>query len=204
MFDLGQSITSTLTPLGEAGLLLTIFALFYIDAIIFPTLPELFTVIVFMVTPTTSFAVLILVTIAIAEFSGFCTLYFLVRYVRVPKVVQNAVSRYCKFLVVKDEKVILFNRIAPMVPFIGAFAAIMKWDFRRCILYTFVGGVAKYGAILALSNLFYVYLSSGLASTVTLILIAIVIAASFVLSLARRKKAPDRCDVDPKGPGPAN
>ncbi len=197
MFDLGQSITSALTPLGEAGLLLTIFVLFYVDSIVFPTLPELFTVIVFMVTPTTGFAISILVAIAIAEFTGFCTLYFLVRYVRVPKVVQSAVSRYCRFLVVKDEKVILVNRIAPMVPFIGAFAAIMKWDFRKCILYTFVGGIAKYGAILALSNLFYVYLSSGLASTVTLIVIVIVIAVSFVLSYARRRSVPDRCAVDP-------
>jgi hypothetical protein len=185
-----------LSPVGVAGLLATVFVLFYIDSIIFPTLPELFTVIIFIANPTILFAVGILCTIVLAEFLGFNTLYYIVKRIRVPKIIQKAATRYCQFLLVNDEKVILVNRVAPLVPFIGAFAALEAWDWGKCVLYTFIGGVLKYGAILAMSNIFYTYLSSGVAQWVTIGLILVVIAVSFVYSFFRRKRVPEACNVE--------
>lgn len=180
-----------------AGLLAWVFILFYIDSIIFPTLPEFFTVVIFIANPTVTFAVEILCTIVLAEFLGFNTLYFIVKRVRVPKVIERAAKKYCQFLLVSDEKIILVNRIAPVVPFVGAFAALQNWKWTRCVLYNLIGGVLKYGAILAMSNIFFAYLSSGTAQLVTIALVLAVIAISFVWSFFRRKKVPAACDAEP-------
>jgi hypothetical protein len=174
--------------------LLTIFVFFYIDAIIFPTLPELVAVLIFLAEPTAWFALAILLTIMLAEFLGFNTLYIIVKRVRVPKIIRSAAQRYCQFLLVSKEKVILVNRVAPVVPFVGAFAALENWDWGKCVLYTFVGGLVKYGAILALANVFAVYLKSDLATLVTILMVLAVIAISFAWSYHRRKrKIPAEC-----------
>ncbi|MDD1770795.1 MAG: hypothetical protein LUO79_06900 [Methanomassiliicoccales archaeon] len=183
-----------LSPFAIASLLATVFIWFYVDAIVFPTLPELCAIGVFLFEPTIWFAVAILLTIMLAEFLGFNTLYFIVKRVRVPRMIEKAAKKYCQFLLVSDEKVILVNRIAPVVPFVGAFAALQNWNWGKCILYTFIGGIVKYGVILALANVFYVYLSSDAAMWVTIILVLAVIAISFVWSFFRRKKMPATCD----------
>ncbi len=188
---------------GIAGLLLTVFILFYVDAIIFPTLPELFTVIIFIAEPTAWFAVMILLTIMLAEFLGFNTLYFIVKRIRVPKIIQSAATKYCQLLIVSDEKVILVNRVAPVVPFVGAFAALENWNWGKCVLYTFIGGLVKYGIILALANVFFVYLSSEAATWITILLVLSLIAVSFLWSyFRRRRKLPASCGVKTEDKGP--
>ncbi len=188
MFDIGQTVFQSLQPLGTEGLLFCIFLLFFIDAIVFPTLPELFAVIIFMVQPTTEFAVLILAVIAGAELLGTSALYYVIKNIRVPKRIRSSADRYCGMLFVKNEKIVLLNRVAPVLPFMGAFAAICHWDFRRVLTYIFIGGILKYGAILAMSKLFFVYMSTGMAETVTMALVIGVIAISLVFSIAKRRK----------------
>ncbi len=188
MFDIGQEVFQSLQPLGTEGLLFCIFLLFFIDAVVFPTLPELFAVIIFMVQPTTEFAILILVVLAGAELLGISALYYVIKNMRVPKRIQSSADRYCGMLFVKNEKIVLLNRVAPVLPFIGAFAAIRHWNFRRVLTYVFLGGVIKYGAILAMSGLFFVYMSTGMAETVTMALVIGVISISLVFSMAKRRK----------------
>ncbi len=183
---------------GIAGILISVFIVFYVDAVIFPALPELFTIGFFLLEPTIWFAFEILLTIMLAEVLGFTTLYFIVKRVRVPKVIEKAATKYCKFLVVSDEKVILVNRVAPVIPFVGAFAALQDWNYGKCILYTLIGGVLKYGVILALANVFYAYLSSDAALWASVILVLAVIAISFVWSFFRRKRTPDACAIERK------
>ncbi|QLH75454.1 MAG: hypothetical protein HPY73_08425 [Methanomassiliicoccales archaeon] len=170
--------------------MLCVFLLFYIDAIVFPTLPELFTIIIFSVDPTIGFAAEVLITIAIAEVLGLLTLYIIVKRLKVPKKISEAVKRYSGMLVVKNEKIILLNRIAPVLPFMGAFVAMCGWDLRRSVAYTIIGGMTKYGTVLALSALFYAYLSSGAATLVTMALVIGVIAVSLVLSYIKKKDVP--------------
>lgn len=186
--DLGQMLYDWLAPLGYSGLLFCVFLLFYIDAIFFPTLPELFTIIIFAVYPTVEFAAAILLVIVVAEFLGLSTLYLIVKKVRVPHRIQDIVNRYTRFLMLQDERIILLNRIAPVLPFTGAFVAICNWSFKKAALYTFIGGVVKYGIILALSSIMYRYLSGNQATLVTLLLIIVIMAISFALSWRRRKR----------------
>jgi hypothetical protein len=189
MTDIVGWLQALLAPLGTLGLFIIIFLFFYIDAILFPTLPEIFTLLVFSDNPTSGlFAVEILVTILAAEVLGLTTLYLIVKHVAMPKKIEMALARYTKFLFVKDEKIILINRIAPVLPFMGAFAAVCHWDFRRCIYYTLLGGVIKYSFILISSAAFYAYLKSGDAFLVSVALVLSIIAVSIILSYTRKDK----------------
>jgi membrane protein YqaA with SNARE-associated domain len=192
MVDIGQEVYHFFSGLGPLGWLAAIFILFYVDAIIFPTLPELITVIIFIAGLQTTSAwvlgILILVTIAIAEFAGLTTLYLIVKKVKVPKMIRRVVCKYQDFLIVKDERIILVNRIAPVLPFLGAFVAILNWSFRKAVIYTLVGGVVKYGLILLLSGWFFELLSEGTAELVTMAMVIGILVASFTLSIIRRRR----------------
>jgi len=201
MADLGQSIVDLFAGMGLAGWLLSIFLIFYIDAILFPTLPELFVIIIFFAgqgtIPDLQFAVLILITIALAEIAGVLTLYSVVIRVRVPKRMERAIHKYRDFLIIRDERMILVNRIAPILPFLGAFVAICKWSLRKTLFYTVIGGTIKYGFILAMAGYLQAYYETGVARTATLIIVLIIIGSSFALSYYRKKKMRDVCANPP-------
>lgn len=191
MADITSVIISIFNPVNVVGGLICIFLLFYIDAIIFPTMPELFTVGIFALQTqisTLGFGLLILVTIAISEVLGFCTLYYIVRKVKVPRLIQKGVDKFRAFLIYPDERMILVNRIAPVLPFMGAFASICNWSLKKSLMYVLIGGMAKYGLILLASYLFLAYWDSSTATTVVLTMVIGVIALSFVASYFRKKK----------------
>lgn len=188
---IGYIIAELFGPLGAMGGVLCILLLFFIDAVIFPTLPELFTVLVFMqgygLDPILLGA-LLLAAIAVGEITGLLTLYWVVKRIRVPARLQKVVMGYRDFLVCQDEKMILVNRIAPVLPLMGAFVALCHWDLRRSIIYLLIGGMAKYGLILLLSGFFLAYLERGTATTITVIMVLSVIALSFVATLVRKRR----------------
>jgi len=200
MTDITVWLQDLLAPLGTLGLFLIIFIFFYVDAILFPTLPEVAALVFFSSNPTSlPFAIEILFTILIAEVMGLMTLYWVVKHFSMPKKIENALTKYTKFLFVKDEKIILINRIAPVLPFMGAFAAVCHWDIKRCVFYTLLGGVIKYSFILISSAAFYTYLESGEAFTVSTILVLSIISISIILSYLRRDKI-----LGPRTEGPQN
>ena len=149
MAGITDIIISIFNPTNVVGGLICISLLFYIDAIIFPTVPELFTVGIFASQTqisTLGFGLLILVTIAISEVLGFCTLYYIVRKVKVPRLIQRGVDKFQAFLIYPDERMILVNRVAPIVPFLGAFASLCNWSLKKSLTYVLIGGVIKYWA----------------------------------------------------------
>ena len=184
-------ISDVFNPTNVVGGLICIFLLFYIDAIIFPTVPELFTVGIFATQTQIStfwFGILILATIAVAEILGFGTLYYAVRKIRVPKLIQRAVDKYRAFLIYPDERIILVNRVAPIVPFLGAFASICNWSLRKSLMYTLIGGLVKYGLNLLASYMFIEYWDRGTATIVVLAMVIAVIIIAFIASYYRKKK----------------
>lgn len=189
----GDLISDLFKPLGLWGALLCIFILFFIDAIIFPTLPELFTVIFFNSGIESggshfAFGVAILLTIMASEILGVLTLYSVIRTAKVSGRIQKAVHRYRDFLVVPDERMILVNRVAPILPFLGAFVALCGWDLKKSLTFVAVGGAIKYGIILTLSGLFFIFLNNDLAWLVTIVMIFAVIAISMVATFIRKKR----------------
>lgn len=197
MSDVGSTLWGLFEPLGPWGGLIFIFLLFYIDAILLPTLPELFVVLVFLGQSNGSdtwmlfFGIMMLATIVVAEIVGVLTLYYIIKRAKLGGFrdkICKAVDRYRCFLLVQDERMILLNRIAPILPFLGGFIALSCWNLRKCMTYVVIGGVIKYGVILLLSGFFLAYFSQGTAQTATLALVIGILIASFVASYIRKRK----------------
>ncbi|MBN1109138.1 MAG: hypothetical protein JXA45_00100 [Methanomassiliicoccales archaeon] len=205
MLSLGEAFYGFFSPLGLLGWLMCTFLLFYIDAIVFPTLPELFVVLFYMAghgtLPDWELWALFVAVIALAEIGGLTTLYLVVSRVRVPPRVASVADRYRRFLLCTDERMILLNRVAPFLPFTGAFVAIFGWSYRRSLFYLVLGGTLKYGLILAASSYFLNYLEKGVAADITLIMVAIILVLSFIASVYRKRRA-DRegCEGQPSSP----
>lgn len=195
MADPGMLLNELFQPLGLGGMLLAMFLLFYINALAVPTLPEVLLVIAYVTGYGLDPAALALVVLAVAtlsEAAGLLTLYFLVKKVRVPRFIERGFERYRNFLFLRDERMILVNRAAPLLFFLGAFVALAHWDLKRSLLYQAVGGIAKYGLIIALGELFLAYTAQGTATLVTLGVVLVALAVSFLASVLRRKRVEER------------
>lgn len=175
---------------NEAGALLVIFFVFFLDAFALPTLPEIFFAFGCMLNQSPLFGAGLLLTAVSAEIAGMLALYYVVEHIRVPARIKKIVDRYTSFLFMGDERLLLLNRIAPMIPFSGAFVSIMGWNLKKSVGCVILGCVLKYGSIALFSSYMYAYYSGSMAGTVTLIFVGAIIAVSFTLSyiVKRRKK----------------
>ncbi len=187
--NISEFIYSYLGDYGDAGVLLCVFLIFLIDAIVFPALPEIFFILGYDYNPTPVFGILLVLTAVAAELAGVFSLYYVAKHIRIPKKLTRIVDRYVQFLLVSDERVMLLNRIAPMIPFAGAFIALVdSWDPRKCALYIVIGCVLKYGLLIMASSFFYAYFSSDAALKVTMAFVIAIIGISLAASSYRKKK----------------
>ena len=190
MIDIGGWMMDTFGPYGAIGIAVVIFLIFYIDAVFFPTLPEIFFIIGFMYDPTPVWGITILIIASIAEAAGLSTLYYVVEKIGVPERIKGVADKYADFLIVSDERMLLVNRVAPILPFAGAFVSLIhSWTLKRALIYNFIGCYLKYGVILLFANFFYSYFGSEEAQLYTIIFVLIVMVASIIASLVKRKKA---------------
>ena len=189
MFNIGDWMYDVLGPDSAILVILFIFLIFFLDALVFPTLPELFFIIGFMYDPSLIFGVELLMAAVVAEMAGITLLYYVVEHIRVPERIKKIADRYVKFLVCSDERMLLVNRVAPMIPFAGAFISLIdSWKLSRSLFYVVLGCLLKYGIIMMMSNFFFEYFSSGDAQTYTIILIIVVIAVSMAAAFLKKKK----------------
>lgn len=195
---LGEWIEAVMSTLGPAGLLAAMFLIFLADAAIFPALPELF-IVAFHFELTLRWAweplpaaLTLLVLGVLGDLSGNAALYGLVRALqdrgRVPRYIQRAMRRWTSFLVVRDERILLVNRIAPAVPLTGAFIAVCGWNLRRSLVYVVVGGAAKYALLLALAVLLGITFAPDTARLVTITAVLVLIAASLAAGQVRKRR----------------
>jgi hypothetical protein len=189
--DIGTMLNDLFQPLGLAGGLLALFLILYINSVAIPTLPEVFLVIIF----TTGYgidplllAILILIVATLSEAAGMLTLYSVAKRIRLPTRIDKIFNSYRNFLFVHDERMILVNRVAPLIWFLGMFVAFAHWDLRLSLKYQAIGGLVRYGVILALSGLFLTFTRQGTATLATLVIVLIALGASFLLALLKRMK----------------
>ena len=186
----GDWLFSLFDGLGPEWVLLCICLLFLLDAILIPTLPEVFFIMGFDRQPTVLFGGELLLAAIIGELIGIFSLYYVVKHIRVPKRISKIADKYVNFLIVSDEKALLMNRIAPMIPFAGAFIALIEsWDPKKCVLYIVTGCILKYGAILLASGFFYTFFTGRMAQQVMLMFIIAVIVVSFIASYVKKKRS---------------
>jgi len=186
----GDFLFDLFAGLGDQGILICIFLLFLLDALLVPTLPELFFILAIGANTSWEFSLLVLVVGFAGEMVGVFFLYNVVKITGLPKRVDKALKKYINFLIVSDEKVMLINRIAPMVPFTGAVMAAMRkrWDIRKCLLWLVVGYVFKYGLIMLFGQTATTFFDGGTSRTVMLIAIIAMIVISAVVAFLRKKK----------------
>ncbi len=187
---IGDMLFDFFASLGDQGILICIFLLFLLDAILVPTLPELFFILGIGANPSWEFGLAVLIAGFAGELIGVFSLYFIVRKTGLPKRIDKALNKYLDFLIVSDEKVMLINRIAPMVPFAGAFMATMRkrWDVRKCLMWIVIGYVLKYGLIMIMGESMAAFFDSGTSRYFMLCAIIIIIILSMVMSLYRKRK----------------
>lgn len=186
----GDWLFSLFDGLGPEWVLLCICLLFLLDAILIPTLPEVFFIMGFDRQPTVLFGGELLLAAIIGELIGIFSLYYVVKHIRVPKRISKIADKYVNFLIVSDEKALLMNRIAPMIPFAGAFIALIEsWNPKKCVFYIVTGCILKYGAILLASGFFYTFFTGRMAQQVMLVFIIAVIVVSFIASYVKKKRS---------------
>lgn len=186
---IGDWLYGVFGPYGYIGILVFIFLLFYIDSLIFPTLPEVFFILSFMYDPTPYWGLILLLVGAVAEFAGVTSLYLVVERIRVPERIRSVADKYSKFLILNDERMILVNRVAPVMPFTGAFISLIEsWEIKRAWFYLILGYVLKYGAILLFANFFFAFFSGPQAEVLSIVMIIIVMAVSLFMAYRKKKR----------------
>src|SRR6267378_1917949 len=159
MPSLDDVLAALFASLGPIGSLVALLLIFAVDAALFPALPEAWILITYTFRPeamdAAGWAAILLLAAVAGDLLGTSILYGLVRRVlvqgrRMPHWLDSGMRRWTEFLGVPDERAILLNRIAPVVPFVGAFIATLRWNYRRSMAFVAVGGLAKYAVLLYL------------------------------------------------------
>jgi len=196
VIDVGRTIIDHFSDLGDAGMLLAMVLIIWIDGTAFPTLPEAWMVFIFGA-HAQSFAwgaILVLVASA-ASLAGNFTLYGLVKIAKLPGWMQRGMKRYTNWLILKDERLLILNRFAPLIPYTGAFIAVCNWNVRRSAIYIFGSAIAKFSAYILIFWLSFENLKEQVAPWISLAVVATVITASIITSLLYRRKEKARGEL---------
>jgi membrane protein DedA with SNARE-associated domain len=125
----------------------------------------------------------------LASLGGNFTLYSFVKLVKVPRRVERIMKRYLNFIIVHDERVLLLNRAAPILPYTGAFMAVSNWNLKKCVLYLFIGAMAKSSLVVVIAWLSFDNLRAEVAPWVSLGLVLTVLLVSLTVSFIYKKRA---------------
>ncbi len=183
--------------LGPVGTLVALFLVFVIDAAVIPALPELAVVLSYLYRNTgedpLGWALLLLVMAVAGEVVGNTIMFLWVRKLvvdrgRLPRILDRAMRGWTNLMIVPDERIILVNRVAPVVPFVGAFIAVVGWSYRKSLGYIMAGSVAKYGLLLVLVGYLGVVYDPGTATLITVIAVLVLVAVSVAASMLYRRK----------------
>jgi membrane protein DedA with SNARE-associated domain len=187
---IGEDIIGLFVVLGDAGMLLAMAVIILVDGVGFPTLPEVWMVFIFGAHPDSfAWGALLVLVFTLASLGGNFALYSFVKLVKVPRRVQRIMQRYLNFIIVHDERVLLLNRAAPILPYTGAFMAVSNWNLKKCALYLFIGAMAKSSLIVVIAWLSFDNLRAEVAPWVSLGLVLTVLLVSLIVSFIYKKRA---------------
>ena len=196
---IGEDILDLFADLGDVGMLLALILIIWLDGTAFPTVPEIWMVFIFGARsdsfPLLAWGITIVIVATLAGLAGNLTLYSLVKIAKLPHWIQKKMRQYTQFLIVKDERLLILNRFAPIVPYTGAFVAACGWNLRKSVLYLAVSGMAKSAVIVLISWLSFDNLRQEAAFWVAVGTVGILVGASIVSSLVYRWRARKRGEI---------
>jgi len=173
---------------GPSGMLIGLLLVVFVDAIVIPLGPELLAIAIFSTNMDLGWAVLIVAVVAIAQVGGTTLLYLVGKHANLlPKYVKKVMMKYKSALFIKDEKIVFVNCFVPVLPFLGAFMAVSKWNYAKSMSFVVLGGVIKYSLFLGLSRSFHYLFASGIAQKVSLLTVLCLLVASGLYAFKRRK-----------------
>jgi len=186
---IGEDIINLFASLGDLGMLLAITVIVWIDGTAFPTFPEVWMVFLFGANPDSFlWGALLVIVASAASLLGNFSLYALVKTAKLPKWVQKKMKQYTDFLIVKDEKLLLLNRLAPIVPYTGAFIAVCKWDLRKCAVYIFASAVVKFSIIILISWASFESVKDEIAPFLSIAVVVVLLVSSIIASVIYKKR----------------
>ena len=158
---------------------------FLMDGLGVPLMPELAALFAFAQSPGLGWGALLVLVITLIEVAAAGILYGAVALFGVPGWLGRLMRGYAGNLLVRDERLLLLNRVVPVLPVAGAFVRVSGWRPARSFLFIAVGSVVKYGTLLSVSGLAYHYFSGPWPVVVSLSAAALFLAASSAWSLRR-------------------
>jgi membrane protein YqaA with SNARE-associated domain len=174
---------------GPEGMLVGLFLVVFFDAIVIPVGPELLAIAIYSTNFDTGWAGAIVATVALGQVSGTSLLYSVGKHPRLlPRYIRNAMDRYRSSLFISDERIVFVNCFVPILPFLGAFVAVSKWDYRKSMSLVALGGVLKYSIFLSMSRTFHYLFAEGIAQRVSLLTVLVLLVASGLYAYHRRRK----------------
>ena len=173
--------------------LLGVFLIFYFDAMVLTIFPEVLILFFFASRPEnvsiSIWVILLLIIALIGDVGGNYTVFLLFKKVkRYHNWVHDKMRKYVGFLILKDEKLILLNRVAPALPMCGAFMAACNWNVKISLFYIFLGGLVKYSLILLLRGFLGWIYPEDVAFWITFLLVGVFLVISYFLGRKERKK----------------
>jgi hypothetical protein len=158
---------------------------FLLDGLGLPLMPEVAALLAFAQHPTLAWGALLLGLIVAMELAAALILYSIVGTMGAPRWVRRLMAGYTTAMLVRDERLLLLNRIVPVLPVAGAFIAVNQWRPLRSFAFIALGSAAKYSLVFVLSGLAYAYFSGPWALAASLSFGALFLALSWTLSLRR-------------------
>jgi hypothetical protein len=186
-------IISDLTGGNIFLIMLGVFLIFYLDSMVLTLLPEVL-ILFFMKQPhpgvsLVTWAILLLLMATIGDVSGNYTIYILFKkWGWFQKKVSAKLRKYVGFLLLKDEKLILLNRVAPALPMCGVFMAACDWNIKKSLFYIYLGGLIKYSIILFIFGFLDLFYDSDVAFWITLISVIAFLVPSFFYGRRKQKQ----------------
>jgi len=186
---IGEDIINVFASLGDLGMLLALVVIIWIDGTAFPTLPEVWMIFVYGVHPDSFvWGATLVLTASAASLLGNFTLYALVKVAKLPKWIQKKMKQYTDFLIVKDEKLLLLNRLAPIVPYTGAFIAVCNWNLKKSAIYILASALVKFSIIVLISWASFESVKDEIAPWLSLVVIIIILVSSIIASFVYKKR----------------
>jgi membrane protein YqaA with SNARE-associated domain len=183
----GQAFAA-FSSFGPSGMLVGLLLVVFVDAIVIPLGPELLAIAIFSTNMELWWAIVIVAVVAIAQVGGTTLLYLVGKHTNLlPKFIKKVMIRYKSALFIKDEKIVFVNCFVPVLPFLGAFMAVSKWNYRKAMSFVVLGGVIKYSLFLGLSRSFHYLFASGIAQTVSLLTVLSLLVVSGLYAIKKRK-----------------
>ena len=84
---------------------------------------------------------------------------------------------------------IQYHYVAPVVPFVGAFIAVVGWSYRKSLAYIVLGGAAKYTFLLVLVGYLGIVYDPGTATWITVAAVLILVGVSVGAATLYRRRA---------------